>query len=100
MKSSAWPSTIKGVVTQPDQFSWYSDGKSDIPENKKVWRECKKIATVISHVWQFLSPKYKRIFWFHRYDVDWEYKEYYAVLERVGDHIFYIPKGNDIHPKS
>ena len=100
MKSRAWPSTIKGVVTQPDQFSWYWDGKSDIPKDTEAWKECQKVAKVISNVWQYLSPQFKRIYWFHRYDVDWKYKEYYAVLERVADHIFYVPKGTDIHPKS
>ena len=100
MKESSWPMSIKGVVTQPDQFSWYWDGKSDIPKNKKAWKECKKVAEVIANVWQYLSPQYKRIFWFHRYDVDWAYKEYYVVLELAGDHIFYVPKGANIHPKT
>lgn len=54
--SNRFPNTICGVVyqTQKDfynnpilnrcQFSWYCDGKSDIPYNGPIWNETKKLA--------------------------------------------------------
>ena len=41
-----FPDTIKGVIQEPNQFTWYSDGKSDKPRNAKMWREAKEIAAL------------------------------------------------------
>ena len=42
----AWPDTIKDVVTQPYQFSWYNSKK--VPPitaaQQKSWEECKRVA--------------------------------------------------------
>lgn len=36
--SKRYPNTIKDVITQYKQFSWYWDGKSDTPKDKKAWK--------------------------------------------------------------
>ncbi len=91
-----WPRSIKGVVVQPKRFSWYWDGKSDVPfENEaEVWKDCKTIAITVSKLWDMLEPEYKKIFWYHRYDVNWKYKDHYQVWSQVDDHIFYTPKSS------
>ena len=32
-----WPDTVCEVVKQPDQFSWYWDGKSDFPHEAEAY---------------------------------------------------------------
>jgi len=98
MVNPVWPDTIKGVVTQPKRFSWYWNGKPNIPENKEAWNKSKKIAIAISNIWEVLNAEQKRIYWYHRYDIKWKYASYYKKVERIGDHVFYIPKGDRIHP--
>lgn len=39
-----FPNNICAVVKQPDQFSWYWDGKSDTPVNTKAWRLAKHLS--------------------------------------------------------
>ena len=39
-----FPDSIKEVVIQPDQFSWYWDGKSDTPRDKPIWDAAKDTA--------------------------------------------------------
>lgn len=87
-----WPSTIKGVVTQPKRFSWYWDGKSDIPKNTEKWKECREIAISVSKLWDLLEPEWKKIFWYHHHNVNWKYKKYYKLWSQVDAHIFYTPK--------
>jgi len=43
-KSPRWPDTPCKVVYQHKQFSFFSDGKSDIPLEPKAWDRAKKIA--------------------------------------------------------
>lgn len=39
-----WPNTIKGVVTQRKQFSWYNAGTVPDIKNSKVYEKCKETA--------------------------------------------------------
>ena len=39
-----FPNTVRGVVTDHKQFSWYSDGLSDTPHNKSLWAHCRSLA--------------------------------------------------------
>ncbi len=41
-----FPDTIKGVVQDPHQFSWYSDGVSDKPMNTSIWEDVQEVATL------------------------------------------------------
>ena len=42
--SHRYPDTICGVVRQKHQFSWYWDGKPDIPNESASWEEAKSAA--------------------------------------------------------
>ena len=44
--SSKYPNTIEEVVKQHKQFSWYWDGKSDKPKDKKAWKIAVQAASV------------------------------------------------------
>ena len=68
-KLNQWPSTIcevvhqaemyvswKGVVTpvrNKCQFSWYCDGKPDVPEDSSTWKESVRIAEMALFVSRF-----------------------------------------------
>lgn len=41
-----FPDTIKDVVQDPGQFSWYSDGLPDEPKNDKIWEMTKSYANL------------------------------------------------------
>jgi len=47
-----FPDTVCGVVTQggetpPCQFSWWCDGKSDLPTEAKAWRQAERLAAEV-----------------------------------------------------
>lgn len=49
MHSTRFPSTVCGVVLQggetpPCQFSWWCDGKSDWPRDRRSWQSAQRIA--------------------------------------------------------
>ena len=48
VESNHYPNSIEKVVTQQwkgiCQFSWFCDGKSDVPKNKEVYAEIYKLA--------------------------------------------------------
>ncbi len=99
VKNNKFPDSICEVVKQTKfypsgkidlhscQFSWYCDGKSDLPKNEKSWAEVMQIARL------FLKKTPSDItegsLWYHNTKVspDWSNS-----LERVliiEDHIFY-----------
>jgi len=50
VKSKLFPNSICEVVKESNQFSWYSDGKSDRPKNKHLWELSNIIAEyVLNH---------------------------------------------------
>lgn len=47
MKDSRYPKTIKDVVTEPNQFSWYNDKVVRTPANNKMWQDCLEISKML-----------------------------------------------------
>lgn len=92
VNSEKWPDTIQKVVTQPLQFSWFSDGKSDIPENQEAWNTAKKVALFTAMIWDTLSVTDKKIFWYHNDKVDPFWNDSLEVVLRLEKHIFYTNK--------
>ena len=41
------PQTPCGIIYDPDQYSWTSDGKTDYPRNKVAWKQAQELAYVI-----------------------------------------------------
>lgn len=96
----SWPNTIKEVVTQPYQFSWYNSGK--VPAIKKTqlekWRECKRVAELSIELYNSMAES-------KEFDVDGLVKgsdHYFATYiptpswakkmefqAKVGNHLFY-----------
>ena len=42
--SSDYPNDVCGVVYQHKQFSWFWDGKSDVPQEKVAWDRAQMVA--------------------------------------------------------
>jgi spore germination cell wall hydrolase CwlJ-like protein len=80
-----WPNTACKVVKQHRQFSFYSDGKSDKPRNKELYKQAVAIAeealegkgTNTGSL--FFHASYVKPYWRHRFER----------IARVGRHIFY-----------
>jgi len=44
VEASYWPNSVCGVVKQKNQFTWFWDGKSDKPKDKKAWKIAQQVA--------------------------------------------------------
>ena len=96
VKDPGFPSTICDVVFQGPrrklakfgcQFTWFCDGKPDIIRNKRLWKECMRIAMLA------LRYPHKDItigatHYHATYITPWWAKKLQRLVT-VGDHIFY-----------
>ncbi len=75
----------QGGETAPCQFSWWCDGKSDRPTNKRSWARAMHVANQVLHGRR--SDPTRGALFFHSTSVNpgWRLKR----SARVGDHIFY-----------
>ena len=80
-----WPNTVCEVVKQTDQFSFYSDGKSDRP------RDLEAYATAVLVANETLSGNhmYGNALYYHTTDVRPVWRHELQVLGQAGEHIFY-----------
>lgn len=83
-----WGDTIKEVVTAPAQFSWYWDGKSDIPTDEKSWDLSKKVAMFAQMTYSSFGERID-ITYYHRKDVNPYWADEFEKALAVGNHIFY-----------
>lgn len=83
-----WPSTACKVVKQRNQFSFYSDGKSDIPKNRELYLVATDVAS------EALEGKHlgSGSLWFHANYVKPSWRHRLEVSVRIGRHIFYKDK--------
>jgi N-acetylmuramoyl-L-alanine amidase len=88
-----FPDSICGVVAQKSaggkscQFSWWCDGKQDIPESKDQWDNSVEVAREAKD--RTSDDPTKGALFFHSVKVDpnWDGKR--ERIGRIGDHIFY-----------
>jgi spore germination cell wall hydrolase CwlJ-like protein len=88
VKSPNYPDTVCGVVNQKNQFSWYWDGKSDVPQREDAWKRAQMVARGVlagsGH------SDLKDVTHYHALYV----KPYWAtkmqMVARIEDHIFYV----------
>lgn len=82
-----WGNTIKKVVTSKHQFSWYWDGKSDIPKDELSWNMC-KAAAMISILLNEITG-YQGVVYYHDLRVNPKWKHTLEKLGKIGNHIVY-----------
>ena len=87
LNSKRWGNTVKKVVTAKNQFSWFFDGKSDIPKNKKAWKEAKEIALLTYIVMGALDTK--GFMYYHNININPYWTKNMKKEITVEDHVFY-----------
>lgn len=100
VKNPHFPNTVCGVVYQAKrnsqgkviknkcQFSWYCDGRSDVPKNNKLWSISKNIAKdLLANSIELLGTEATH---YHAVSVKPYWAKYYENLGVYGKHIFYV----------
>jgi N-acetylmuramoyl-L-alanine amidase len=89
-----FPKTICGVVRQGGakplhqcQFSWYCDGKSDIPRNVAAWRRAQEVAYAVLFGGP-RDPTYGALF-YHADYVNPVWSRRMTQTTQIGRHIYY-----------
>ena len=88
VRDQRYGNSICDVVYQHKQFSWYWDGKSDVPMENRAWERAFLIASAAlngsGHVQlqgvTHYHAVYSKPFW----------KDYMVKVTKIDDHIFYI----------
>ena len=69
------------------QFSWYCDGKSDTPKDKRAWIRALQIAEEVYYSYGLSINIVDGAIFYHSIDVDPDWNREYVV--QIEDHIFY-----------
>ncbi|MHA1599494.1 MAG: cell wall hydrolase [Alphaproteobacteria bacterium] len=92
--SSRFPSTVCDVVRQGGevrryrcQFSWWCDGRSDKPRNKKDWQSSSEFALAI--YWSQTEDPTDGALWYHADYVSPNWRKDFVQGPKIGRHIFY-----------
>lgn len=97
--SNNFPDTICGVIKQGKmwdghpirnqcQFSWYCDGKPDVPAEKDAWYRSLEIAQSIMYDGRFRGIT-EGANHYHTHYVDPSWNRNMRLIGSIGDHIFY-----------
>lgn len=89
VESPKYPDTVCEVVKQHKQFSFYSDGLSDKPTEKRAWEKSLNIAEFMISEREYVSVVGKKATHYHADYVDPYWAESLHRIKKVGTHIFY-----------
>ena len=82
-----WPDNVCEVVYDHKQFSWYWDGKSDIPKEEKAWELAMLVASAAMH--GSGHAELEGVTHYHAVYVKPYWKDSMARVAQIGDHVFY-----------
>lgn len=84
-----YPDDVCSVVQQHKQFSWFWDGKSDVPQESDAWETAQIVAQAVmagsGHV-ELMDPN---ITHYHAVYVSPYWSESMQLVAQIDDHIFY-----------
>jgi spore germination cell wall hydrolase CwlJ-like protein len=87
--SPNFPDSVCGVVYQHKQFSWYWDGKSDVPQEQEAWDRAQMVSMGVlagsGH------GDLDGVMNYHALYVKPYWAENMQVVAQIGDHVFYLP---------
>ncbi|MGB0670507.1 MAG: cell wall hydrolase [Rhodospirillales bacterium] len=96
-KSEAFPDTICGVVQQGFsgrlhrcQFSWWCDGKSDVPEEIEAWNRSVELAAAVLDGKK--QDPTEGAMWYHADYVSPDWAKHKVQVAKIGHHLFYRAK--------
>ncbi len=94
VNSGRFPSTVCDVVQQGGglrryrcQFSWWCDGRSDKPLNKREWRKSAELA--LNVYWGRTEDPTEGALWYHADYVKPAWRKTFERGPKIGRHIFY-----------
>ena len=94
--SARFPSTVCGVIQQGGelrryrcQFSWWCDGRSDKPRNKRLWEKSAELA--LNVYWGRSEDPTDGALWYHADYVKPYWRNDFLRGPKIGRHIFYSP---------
>jgi len=82
-----YPDDICAVVYDHKQFSWYWDGKSDTPKEKKAWEKAMMVASAAMH--DSGHVELQGVTHYHAVYSQPYWKNYMTMVAMIGDHVFY-----------
>jgi len=71
------------------QFSWYCDGKSDVPKSEESWLEAKESADAVMATYGIVEDYTEGAVMYHAAYVNPYWAESYEKTVRIDTHIFY-----------
>ncbi len=89
VRSALYPDDVCGVVHQFKQFSWYWDGKSDVPQEAEAWDRAQMVARGVLAGSGHANLMDENILYYHALYVNPRWNRGMQVTARIGDHIFY-----------
>jgi len=89
--SSDYPNDVCSVVYQHKQFSWYWDGKSDVPRDEEAWGRAQAVAQGV-YAGSGHAELEGVLFYHAVYTSPWWVSEM-KLVTTIGDHIFYYGGG-------
>ncbi len=101
--STRFPSTVCDVIQQGGelrryrcQFSWWCDGRSDKPRNKRLWEKSGELALKV--YWGRSEDPTEGALWYHADYVKPYWRKEFERGPKIGRHIFYsqIPRGTQV----
>ena len=99
--SKQFPNNICDVVKQAKtlngspirnkcQFSFYCDGKSDVPRDVEAWLIAQEIAKGVLYNWLDQEDMTMGAMWYHADYVDPWWNKAFVQVASIGNHIFYV----------
>ena len=82
------------------QFSWFCDGRSDQPYNRKAWEKSLKMAAAVLHRDSSIYDPTNGALWYHAHFVKPYWSNKLAITSVVGGHIFYSDINKDKRSKN
>jgi len=85
VKDERWPNDACEVIAQPYQFSFYADGRSNLPRDMKAY------TTAVLVAQDALNGEHMNTgtLYYHKLDVQPVWRHALQPIGVVGDHIFY-----------
>ena len=91
-RSRAHPDTICGVVREPRQFSFLTDGSTLRELDADAWQSAKQLAARIVRG-ELVTSLTRRALFYHQVDIQPAWANEMVRTVQIGNHIFYRPPG-------
>jgi spore germination cell wall hydrolase CwlJ-like protein len=88
VRSRAHPDSICGVVHEPGQFSYVTDGSTKRPRDQESWQAAKNLAARIVRG-ELVTSLTRRALFYHAVDVQPAWAAEMVRTAVIGNHIFY-----------